>query len=114
LGPSSFTLSVRRGSGDRQAPFGQPTIYSTGEGFSAVLLADFDADGRLDLMSAVRAGFEYRRGQADGSFAPAATVAAKDQLSSPWISLPLSTVLPADWNGDHVIDLVYSAGTNLG
>lgn len=112
LGPSAFTLSVRRGSGDRQAPFGQPTIYSTGEGFSAVLLADFDADGRLDLMSAVRAGFEYRRGQADGSFAPAATVASKDQLSS-WVGLPLSTVLPADWNGDHVIDLVYSAGTNL-
>jgi hypothetical protein len=112
LGPLNFTLSVRRGSADRQAPFGQPTIYPTGEGFSAVLLADFDADRRLDLMSAVRAGFEYRRGQADGSFGPAAAVASKDQIFS-WVGLPLSTVSPVDWNGDNVIDLVYSAGSGL-
>src|SRR3954471_3378088 len=111
LEPDQFRLSVRRGSGDRDAPFGQPTTYATGENLSRVLLADFDADGRLDLVPGVRAGFEYRRGRDGGQFAAPTVVASPDSLAS-FVGLPVSSVVAADWNGDQLLDLVYTAGTN--
>jgi hypothetical protein len=108
-----FTLTVRRGSGDRRAPFGQPTTYPTGENFSRVLLADFDADGRLDLVAGVRDGFEYRRGQEGGQFAAPTVVAAQDDLAS-FVGIPVSSAVAADWNGDQRLDLVYTAGPSSG
>jgi hypothetical protein len=98
-------VSVRLGSGRRNAPFGEPTSYSTNGGTSGMVLADFDADGRLDLVVSVSQGFEYWRGQGGGRFERQAVLDSPD--TSPYGP---GIALATDWNSDGVLDLVYGSG----
>jgi hypothetical protein len=95
---------VRRGTGDRDAPFAEPTRYPTGDYPYGVRLADFDADGRLDLVAGRNQGFDYWRGQADGSFERQAA------LDSPNLWYGPGMAVATDWNGDGTLDLVYGDG----
>jgi hypothetical protein len=96
-------VTVRRGSGSRNAPFGEPTDYpTTSNALSGLLLADFDADGRLDLAVGASKGLEFWRGQDGGRFEPQAPLDSPDMDSS-FSGIPLAM----DWNGDRVLDLVY-------
>ena len=98
----SAAITVRLGSGRRDAPFGAPTSYPTSPGLSSVLLADFDGDGRLDLVAGVSKALEYWRGQGGGRFERHAVLDSQD-ISTEGPGLALAT----DWNGDGVLDLVY-------
>ena len=98
-----FAVTVRFGSGSRDAPFGEPTSYPTSAGLSRALLADFDGDGRLDLVAGVSQALEYWRGQAGGRFERQAVLDSRDITAyGPGI------IQATDWNGDGVLDLVYA------
>ena len=99
------TIVVRRASGDRSAPFGEPTSYaSTSDALSGILLADLDGDGRVDLVVGASKGLEYWRGQGGGRFAHQAMLDSPDMNS--WEpGVPMAV----DWNGDGVLDLVYGS-----
>lgn len=97
------SIRVRLASGDRAMPFGSPSSYLGSAGVFSVLLADFDADGQLDLVASVAQALEYWRGRS-GQFEHQALLVSQDQtLWGP--ALTLAT----DWNGDGVLDLVYGA-----
>lgn len=98
-------VTVRLGSGSRGAPFGAPTRYPTSGAPLTVMLADFDADGRLDLLAGVSKAFEYWRGQGDGRFVQGAPLVLRDVGG--W-GPGIATV--TDWNDDGVLDLVYTYG----
>ena len=103
-------VTVRRGSGNRNAPFGEPAAYSTSTAPTGALLADFDSDGRVDLVARVSGALEYWRGQDGGLFEHQATLDARDNHLS---TIDLDSPLAMDWNGDGVLDLVYGASGNL-
>lgn len=104
-----FAVSVRLGTGSREAPFAEATRYPI-EGVPAVVMvADFDADARLDLMVSSGGALDYWRGQGDGGFVYQATLGSVDSLRyGPGIAVA------TDWNNDGVLDLVYGAGGYLG
>lgn len=98
-------VTVRRGSGDRGAPFGEPERYPTTSAIlSGLLLADLDTDGRLDLVVGANHGLEYWRGGDAGRFDHQA------RLDSLQVGLDQPGPPQAmDWNGDGVLDLAYSS-----
>ena len=100
------TVTVRRGSGERDAPFGEAADYSTSSVPSAVLVADFNADGRLDLVARVQGELAYWLGRDGGRLEPQAPLETEESGDSypPEVN-PLAT----DWNGDGVLDLVYGS-----
>jgi hypothetical protein len=100
-------VTVRRGTGNRNAPLGEPVAYATSQVPSSLLLADFDADGRLDLVTRENGALELWRGQAAGRFERQARLDTRDISSPPpnFTDVPLAT----DWNGDGWLDLVYGA-----
>lgn len=102
-------VTVRLGSGSRSAPFGAPTHYRTARGVYTLMLADFDADGRLDLVAGENKALEYWRGQEDGRFAWQSLLDSRD-ISAYGPGIALAT----DWNGDGVLDLVFGNGGFLG
>jgi hypothetical protein len=105
-------VTVRRGSGSRSTPFGEATVYPTSDTTFSLLLADFDADGRLDLVAGLRQVLEYWRGQDGGRFEHQATLGSVSQESMvdpPYTEGPLAM----DWNGDGTLDLVYKVRANL-
>jgi hypothetical protein len=99
-------VKVRLGLGNRENPFGEATSYPTSSSvLSGLLLADFDADGMLDLVVSSSNGLEYWRGQGSGRFGQHGT------LDSSGMGTPLEQPGIAqafDWNGDGALDLVYS------
>lgn len=100
-------VKVRRGLGSRQNPFGEATSYPSSSGtLSGILLADFDSDGRLDLMVGGNKGVEHWRGGPSGRFDQHVTL---ESLESP-VLFPdkPGTPIATDWNGDGIVDLVYS------
>jgi hypothetical protein len=101
---ASSTVTIRHGSGNRRTPFGEPTRYPTNSiVLSGPLLVDLDADGRLDLVTGSNQGLEYWLGQDGGRFAHQPTLASPDMaLTQPGIPMAM------DWNGDGVLDLIYS------
>jgi hypothetical protein len=102
-------VRVRLGLGGRATPFGQPTSYPTNDGTASMVLADFDTDGRLDLVVGASQGFEYWRGQGGGRFEHQAV------LDSPGASpFGPGMAMAVDWNGDGVLDLVYGMGGTTG
>jgi hypothetical protein len=105
-GSVTASVSVRRGSGNRGAPFGEPTRYPTTSAvLSGLLLADLDADGRLDLVvGATNSGLEYWRGLADARFEHQAPFASREVL----LDQP-GPPQAMDWNGDGILDLVYAS-----
>jgi hypothetical protein len=102
---SESAIAVRRGTGSRDAPFAEPTSYPTGDYPSAALMADFDADGRPDLVVGTGQALEYWRGQANGRFERQPVLDAST-VSKYGPGITLAT----DWNGDGALDLVYSDG----
>jgi hypothetical protein len=100
------SVKVRLGLGNREEPFGEATSYpTTSRVLSGLLLADFDADGVLDLVVSSSNGLEYWRGQGGGRFGQHATLASPGMgtsLDQPGIPQAI------DWNGDGAPDLVYS------
>lgn len=98
-------VAVRLGSGNRSAPFGTPTRYPTNGIASNAILADFDADGRLDLAAHLTGAFEYWRGEGDGRFAQRSTLGVPK--TSSWYPGFAQAI---DWNNDGALDLVYTEG----
>jgi adhesin/invasin len=112
------TLAVRLGSGNRNAPFGEATGYSTSTVPTRMLLADLDSDGRLDLVVRVSRAFEHWHGQDGGRFERLPTLDSPDDqdgIDNPGFFDNNMPVGPQaiDWNGDDVLDLAYGAGGNL-
>ena len=99
-------VKVRLGLGNRENPFGEATSYpTTSSVLSGLLLADFDADGMLDLVVSSSNGLEYWRGQGSGRFGQHGTLDSSGlggSLGQPGIAQAF------DWNGDGALDLVYS------
>jgi hypothetical protein len=107
-----FAVNVRLGSGGRKAPFGKPTSYPTSAIGTGVLLADFDTDGRLDLVAGVSQGLEYWRGRTGGLFEHQPVLNFSDGSSYDNGFFPGESSAPQamDWNGDGLVDLVYGFG----
>lgn len=105
-GESAF--KVRRGSGNREAPFDAPARYPTTKPASTALLADFDADGRLDLVASMSGGLEYWQGRAGGRFERRTMLSLGNSATAvaPYAGL----VQAIDWNSDGFLDLVYTEG----
>jgi hypothetical protein len=103
-------LTVRRGTGNRSAPFGETVTFPIEGTYTDMLLADFDLDGRLDLVAVAGKALDYWRGLAGGRFEPQATLDAPDGVlaETPWPGL-----VATDWNGDGVLDIVYGGGMGL-
>ncbi len=97
-------VKVRLGLGNRENPFGEATSHpTTGGALSGLLLADFDADGMLDLVVSSINGLEYWRGQGSGRFGQHVTLDSSGMdRAQPGIAQVF------DWNGDGALDLVYS------
>ncbi len=99
-------VKVRLGLGNRENPFGEATSYpTTSSVLSGLLLADFDADGMLDLVVSSSNGLEYWHGQGRGRFGQHVTLDSSGMgtsLEQPGIAQVF------DWNGDGALDLVYS------
>jgi hypothetical protein len=106
---SDSAVTVRLGSGERTAPFGASMRYPISASASNVILADFDGDGRLDLVAHMIGGFEYWRGQGDGRFAQHVTIGAPE--ASSWFPGFAQAI---DWNNDGSLDLVYTDGGFMG
>jgi adhesin/invasin len=106
---SDSAVTVRLGSGERTAPFGPPMRYPIAAPASNVILADFDGDGRLDLVVHIVDAFEYWRGQGDGQFVQHVTIGAPG--ASSWYPGFAQAI---DWNNDGSLDLVYDDAGFMG
>lgn len=84
--------------------FGAASPSADGSGGEAVLLADMDGDGLVDLVSAIGPAVRIGRGNGDGTFQPPVLVPATD------ISGFGRYFAVGDLDGDGLPDLVY-AGT---
>lgn len=127
LGPRGRLL-VYRNLGTKTAPrLGPPTWFDeavpTGwvpAGCKEVSflpqLADFDGDGRADLLTGSNCcdtdGFHLFRRAADGSWAPRKRLEMADtpEHPAPFGAMQRSFVTAADWDGDGVPDLLASGG----
>jgi hypothetical protein len=100
-------VKVRLGLGNRENPFGEATSYPvTSSVQSGLLLADFDADGMLDLVVSSSKGLEYWRGQGSGRFGQHVTLNSSETTVLDQVQPGIPQVF--DWNGDGALDLVYS------
>jgi subtilisin family serine protease len=101
--PSSTNSEVSILFGNGAGLFGPPTNYATGKNSSFVLAADFNKDGKLDLVvsNSQSADISVLLNNGDGTFAPAVAISAG---SSP------GSVVAGDLNGDGNLDLVIPNG----
>ncbi|HTE06368.1 MAG TPA: VCBS repeat-containing protein, partial [Planctomycetota bacterium] len=95
-------LLVATGSGFAQAPLRPPVfagrLHATGSGPRAVIAADFDGDGRLDVATANTGSCDMSVLHGDGA------CGLLEQVRYPVEGSPTALVA-ADWNGDGRIDL---------
>jgi len=100
------SISILLGNGD--GTFQPQTIYQTGsqeDGPTAIIAADFNGDGKLDLARAAGdflAGTGILLGNGDGTFQP-----VQDNLASSY------GLVPGDFNGDGKLDLATGANGSL-
>jgi hypothetical protein len=86
--------------------FGEPTFFGAGQTPDAVVLADLDADGALDLAVANRSSHDVtvRYGNDDGTFGPADIFR---------VGISPIDIVAVDVNDDEVLDLVtVNSGTS--
>ncbi|HTN92375.1 MAG TPA: VCBS repeat-containing protein [Sorangium sp.] len=97
--PGTGGLRVLLGNGD--GTFQAPVLYAVGNQPTAVQVADFNGDGRLDVVTAnfVGSSLSVLLGNGDGTLQPAVDYAA------PGANTP-NDVAVADVNGDGRLDLV--------
>jgi hypothetical protein len=88
------SLMVSLGNGD--GTFGSPTSYFAGDGTNWLTVADFNHDGKLDVVVADNAGLAILQGNGDGTF----------QAPSFISSSSYSFVTVGDVNGDGKPDLI--------
>src|SRR5262245_28668510 len=96
-GTGTGTVSVLLGNGD--GTFGAPQPFKAGPAPEAVVVADLDRDGKLDLVVANGGGtntVSVLLGNGDGTFQPHQIFAVGNSPDS---------VTVGDFNGDHIPDL---------
>ena len=115
-GPTTITLTVTDGNGAQSndtfvltvvanhlVPFTMPSYQGPGVGPSGFQsqMADFNGDGKLDLIVAGSGGnaLGYRQGVGDGSFMP-------EQLLNAGSGLSAQGIVAVDYDGDNDMDLV--------
>jgi hypothetical protein len=103
----SGEVNVSLGSGDGTFTQATGSPFQIGSGFSSVVTADFNGDGKLDLAAADGNGnsVSVMLGNGDGTFQPPVTIAVGNQ--------PLAMVV-GDFNNDGQLDIAtanYSDGT---
>lgn len=93
-------VNVLYGNGD--GTFGEPVGTSTASANSALAVADFDGDGRLDAIATnlVRASVAVLLGREDGTLAPRLESAVGDEPAG---------IATADLDGDDILDIVVSS-----
>ena len=104
-------VTVRFGNGDPATVFGPATTYPTPSAPGALLLADLDDDGRVDMVTAEAQHLSLWWGAADGPLA--APVDLPVGLTDPVSANPMNAYIlrAADWNQDGVQDLLFGAYT---
>ncbi|MGD0618589.1 MAG: FG-GAP-like repeat-containing protein [Bryobacteraceae bacterium] len=100
LGPDngSNDMSVLLGNGD--GTFRGTALYPSGKGTNSVAIADFNNDGKADIVAGNQSGTQFvdlLTGNGDGTFAPAVNV--------PQFGSAVSFVTAADFNGDGNQDI---------
>ena len=104
----SATRSVAVLLGDGSGVLAPATMYPTGLWTKSLTLADIDADGAVDIVTADGSGYESSlsvlRGVGDGSFAPFVSFLAGDSTDD---------VAAADFDGDGTIDLAATNNNDL-
>ncbi|HEY5282321.1 MAG TPA: FG-GAP-like repeat-containing protein [Polyangia bacterium] len=99
-GESAVTL--RLGNDDPGTHFDPATIYPTSSSVLALLLADLDNDGNVDMVTAADKSLTLWRGSANGKLANSVDIP---------VGATGSFLASADWNGDGTPDLLYGSST---
>jgi hypothetical protein len=95
LGTSGLGVSLGNGDGTFTPANGSP--ISLGQNLSAIVVADFNGDGKLDVAVTDAAGDVYiLLGNGDGTFGPPQTIAVGTQPDA---------IVAADFNNDGKVDL---------
>ena len=102
-------VTVRLGNGDPATLFEPATTYPTPSSPGALLLADLDDDGNVDMVAAETEHLTLWRGAADGRLADPVDIPVGS--NSPVSSGVAYFMLAADWNRDGVLDLLFGYST---
>ena len=102
-------VTVRLGNGDPVTLFEPATTYPTPSSPGALLLADLDDDGHVDMVAAEAKRLTLWRGAAEGRFADPVDIPVGS--NAPAVSGVAYFLLAADWNRDGILDLLFGAST---
>ena len=83
--------------GTGSGTFGAPVNAVVGQNVYSVAAADFDKDGKMDLIAGTNFGIAVKLGNGDGTFGAS---------SWPWAPAGAIGLYPIDLNGDKKIDVI--------